>query len=109
MLSGESHLSDQELLLAADGELSERDAERVQSHLAACWACRARTQEMERVIGEFVHIHQGNSDVRIPPLDGPRSLLQARIAQLAQRAIASNSIEAYKKYFHTDQPLRRFR
>jgi hypothetical protein len=27
----------------------------------------------------------------------------------AQREIATNWIEAYKKYFHTDQPLRRFR
>jgi hypothetical protein len=89
MLSGESHLSDQELLLAADGELSERDAERVQSHLAACWACRARTQEMERVIGEFVRLHQPSFDVEIPPPDGPRALLQAQIAQLAEPSPAS--------------------
>ena len=27
----------------------------------------------------------------------------------AQREIATNWIEAYKKYFHTDQPLARFR
>jgi len=46
MLSEESHLSDQELLLAVDGELPPRDAARVQSHLAACWACRSRNQEI---------------------------------------------------------------
>ena len=38
----EFHLSDQELLMAVDGELSARDAERAKSHMAACWACRAR-------------------------------------------------------------------
>jgi hypothetical protein len=27
----------------------------------------------------------------------------------AQREIATNWIEAYKKYFHTDRPLTRFR
>ncbi len=77
------HLSDQELLLAADGELSARGAGRVQSHLAACWSCRARKQEMERAIGEFVRGHGQALDARIPPSDGPRALLKAQIAQLA--------------------------
>ncbi len=83
MLSEESHLSDQELLLAADGELSASDAERVQSHLAACWACRSRKQEMESAIGEFIRLYQGNFDRQIPPPDGPRALLKAQLAQLA--------------------------
>jgi hypothetical protein len=84
MLSEESHLSDQELLLAADGELSARDAGRVQSHLAACWACRARKQEIEAAIGEFIRMHRRNFDVQIPPPDGPRALLHAQLAQLAE-------------------------
>ena len=83
MLSEESHLSDQELLLAVDGELSARDAGRFQSHLAACWACRARKQEIESAIGEFIRMHRGNLDVRIPPPDGPRALLRAQLARLA--------------------------
>jgi hypothetical protein len=84
MLSEESHLSDQELLLAADGELSARDAGRVQSHLAACWACRARKQEIEAAIGEFIRMHRRNFDVQIPPPDGPRALLHAQLARLAE-------------------------
>jgi hypothetical protein len=84
MLSEESHLSDQELLLAADGELSARDTARAQSHLSACWACRARKQEIEAAIGEFIRMHQRNFDVRIPPPDGPRALLYAQLAQLAE-------------------------
>ena len=79
MLSEESHLSDQELLLAVDGELSAREAGRVQSHLAACWACRARKQEIEAAIGEFVRLHQQNFDAQIPPADGPRALLKAQL------------------------------
>jgi hypothetical protein len=84
MLSRESHLSDQELLLAADGELTARDAGRVQSHVAACWDCRARKQEIEAAIGEFTRLHRRNFEMRIPPAAGPRALLQAQIAQLAQ-------------------------
>jgi Putative zinc-finger len=84
MLSEESHLSHQELLLAADGELSPREAERVESHLAACWACRARKQEIETAIGEFVRFQRQNFDLRIPPSDGPRALLKAQLEE-AQR------------------------
>src|ERR1700733_10013488 len=86
MLSEETHLSDQELLLAVDGELSPRDLERVESHLAACWACRVRKQEIETAIGEFVRFQRQNFDLRIPPSDGPRALLKA---QLAQPAVAA--------------------
>jgi anti-sigma factor RsiW len=86
MLSRESHLSDQELLLAADGELSTRDARRVHSHLAACCPCRARKQEVEAAIGELIQMHRQNFDVTIPPPDGPRALLHAQLAELARFA-----------------------
>jgi hypothetical protein len=84
MLSEESHLSHQELLLALDGELSPRKAGRVESHLAACWACRVRKQEIESAIGEFVRFQRQNFDLRIPPSDGPRALLKAQLAQQAE-------------------------
>jgi hypothetical protein len=84
MLSEESHLSDQELLLAVDGELSPQEAGRVESHLAACWPCRVRKQEIETAIGEFVRFQRQNFDLRIPPSDGPRALLKAQLAQQAE-------------------------
>jgi hypothetical protein len=89
MLSEESHLSDQELLLAVDGELSPREAERVESHLAACWPCRVRKQEIETAIGEFVRLQRQNFDLLIPPSDGPRALLKAQLAQRAEAGRAS--------------------
>jgi hypothetical protein len=79
----DSHLSDQDLLLAVDGELSQHDAERVETHLAACWTCRVRKQEMESAIAEFVHFEQQNLDPKILPADGPRALLKAQLAELA--------------------------
>ena len=83
MLSEESHFSDQELLLAMDGELPPREEERIQSHLAACWVCRTRQHEIEGAIGDFIQIHRQHFDLRIPPPDGPRALLRAQLAQLA--------------------------
>jgi len=50
----DSHLSDQQLLLNLDNELSAQDAKRVHEHLGECWKCRTRSQELESTIGEFV-------------------------------------------------------
>jgi hypothetical protein len=75
------HLTDEELLLAADGELNARDAEEARQHLHSCWECRTRTAEMEASIAEFVHLHHAELDVHIPSSEGPRSLLKARMAE----------------------------
>lgn len=78
----DSHLSDQELLLAADGELPTRRAAQVRDHLSACWACRTRMGEIEATIAEFVRVHYRQFDPRLPPADGSRALLKAHLAQL---------------------------
>jgi hypothetical protein len=72
------HTSDQELMQELDGELSAQNAARVNAHLAECWTCRARRQEMENAIADFVRLPKPP----LPPADGPRALLRARIAQL---------------------------
>ncbi len=69
--------------MAVDGELSERAAQRVESHLAACWACRARKQEMETAIGELMRFQRESFDHHFPPPEGPRALLRAQMARLA--------------------------
>ncbi len=83
MHSQDSHLSDQELLLAADGELPPSQAEQAAIHLSGCWSCRTRKQEMEEAIAEFVQLHRGSLDPHLPSAAGPRALLKAHLAQLA--------------------------
>jgi anti-sigma factor RsiW len=83
MKNADSHLSDQQLLLDVEGELSPRDENLVRAHLHACWTCRARRQELENAIVDFVRIHQQDLDAKIPPAAGPRALLKARIAELS--------------------------
>ena len=83
MLSQESHLSDQELVLAVDGELSPARAEQVAAHLTECWPCRTRKQEMEHAIADFVHLHRGHLDPLLPSPAGPRALLRAQLAEMA--------------------------
>lgn len=78
-----THPSDQEMLLCADGELPSSRAARVHAHLAACWTCRARMAELEAGIREFLDVYQSGLDVSLPSAAGPRALLKAQLAQLA--------------------------
>jgi len=83
MSSKDSHLSDQELLLAADGELPPAQAGQAASHLAECWTCRVRKGEIEEAIRDFVHAYRGSLDPLLPSPAGPRALLKARLAENA--------------------------
>jgi hypothetical protein len=78
----EDHLSDRQMLLEVEGELSARDAKRVRAHLDGCWQCRARRQELQNAIVDFVGIHQRELDARLPPAASSRALLKARLGQL---------------------------
>lgn len=85
MSNEDVHLSDQEMLRAADGELSTRDAARVHAHLAACWGCRGRMAEIEDAIASFARIHRQTLDPQLSSISGPRALLRARLAELASK------------------------
>jgi hypothetical protein len=85
MLNENLHPSDQELLLAADGELPARRAAQVHAHLAACWDCRARMAEIEATITDFARAHRENLDPQLPPIAGQRALLRAQLAELKSR------------------------
>ncbi len=74
------HISDPELLRALDGELASDEAGRVAGHLSECWTCRARKQEIESAIADFVRMPKPE----LPSADGPRALLKAQLAQRNQ-------------------------
>jgi hypothetical protein len=83
MLSDDLHLSDQELLLVADGELSGRLTAQARSHLAACWTCRTRMGEIESTIADFTRLHNHSVHSLSGSAAGSRALLKARLAELA--------------------------
>lgn len=76
----DSHLSDEQLLLELDGELSARQSKAIRAHLASCWKCRTRRQELENSIAKLVHARQ---DPPLPPIEAPRALLKAQLSRLA--------------------------
>jgi len=78
----DSHLSDEQLLLDVDGELSAHDEKPVRAHLDACWTCRARRFELENAIASFIRFHQRELTAGLPPIAGPRAQLKAQLALL---------------------------
>ena len=83
MLREPFHLSDQDILLVVDGELSGRRARQARAHLTACWLCRSRLGELEGTIADFVTLHRRTLDSQLPPSTGARALLKARLAEAA--------------------------
>jgi len=81
MLYKDSHLSDAELLSAADGELTARRQRQVRAHLETCWTCRTRMAELEKTISRFVTNYRSVFDPQLPPGDGATRRLLARVTQ----------------------------
>lgn len=78
----QSHLSNQDLLLAADGEFPALRRREVESHLASCASCKARLREFENTLAEYIEAREISAR-RLPPGDNPRNLLKLRLAALA--------------------------
>jgi hypothetical protein len=96
------HLSDEELLLCADGELSRRRGAEVRAHLASCWDCRARMAEMEGAIVAFARTYRQDLHPQLPSADGPRALLKAHLAESGARAKA----RSWRQFFWLDSVSR---
>jgi len=76
----DSHPSNEELLLAADGEVGSRRCDRVRAHLMSCWHCRTRMAEIEATIADFTLAYEA-SNTSVPPIEGPRAQLKARLQE----------------------------
>ena len=75
-----AHLADEELVLAADGEISPSRASEIRDHLAACWMCRARQQELDGAAVGFVREYRNALNPLLPPAATPRAQLRVRMA-----------------------------
>jgi hypothetical protein len=77
----DSHISDGELLLAADGELTVARAAEIREHLAACPSCWMRKAALEQTLTEANQAHHREFDGMVPPIETSRALLRARLAE----------------------------
>ncbi len=80
------HLTDQLLLLAADGELSASEANRVRLHLEACWSCRVRQEKIQEAITSVVEYRDLIVKPHLPPSRAGRAMFVAHLEQVAKEA-----------------------
>ncbi len=79
----ETHVTDDEILREADGELSASYAAHVREHLLKCWTCRSRKAELEAAIAEFVQEYYWKFNEELPPLAESRAAFRANLSQNA--------------------------
>jgi len=97
------HISDEELLLAADGELSRHRAAAVHNHLQSCCTCRARQMELERTMTAFSQSHRIELDSQLPSIEGPRALVRSRL-----RALREERTPRWRYIFGLNSGVRRW-
>jgi len=97
-----AHISDVDLLLAADGELPARRFDDIHAHLSACWDCRARMAEVEATIADFVRAHRHALDHQLPPIDRARALLRVQLAELRSHP----SVHSSRWLFRANWPVK---
>ena len=78
-----AHLPDEELLLFAEGELPLRRTAWARQHLAECGRCRARGEELEATLRDFVRLHETQTDSRESVRRGLRASVSAELSKAA--------------------------
>ena len=94
----DTHLTDETLLLFADGETRGSQEKGIRDHLAACGSCRLRMRELDGAIAAVTRMHRQIDRPALPPPEGPRALLKARLRELAaerQRSAARLSVSRH--------------
>jgi len=81
-----SHLTDELLLLTADGELSASEANRVRLHLEACWSCRVHQEKIQEAITNVVEYRDLIVKPHLPPSRAGRAVFVAHLEQAAREA-----------------------
>jgi hypothetical protein len=77
------HLADEQLLLHASGEVRDAASREMQFHLEGCADCRSRMELLESTLAEFGEAQHEKWDRQLPPGDGARALLKARMAEVS--------------------------
>jgi anti-sigma factor RsiW len=78
------HLSEEQLLLVLDGELSARETAQAEAHLQACWSCRARSEQIGEVIAAVVEYRDSLIEPHPRLSDAARAMFAAQLDQLVR-------------------------
>ncbi len=75
-MNQDCQVSDDELMLAAEGELTAQRRREVRAHLETCNACRSRLGQLESVMADFAASYRSVFNPQLPPQDGSAGKLR---------------------------------
>jgi hypothetical protein len=84
-----AHVTNEQILLLLDGEVTDSERRRIERHLTDCWNCRFRCEEMQSAIHHMVECRNLVVDYRLdsdPP--SSRALLAARLEEQREHIAA---------------------
>lgn len=84
----DGHPSEDQLLLTLEGEVAAEEAARVQQHLAGCWSCKARYEEMQRGILAFVEYREKRYLPALASASGASSGFRAHLRTMTRESAA---------------------
>lgn len=95
------HLTDEQLLLHADGELAHHESHLVRAHLEACWSCRARLDDLQASIHTVARFLSEVVLPGVPPPPGPWRGLGPRLAALHSASRRPSMVARLRRVWHT--------
>jgi hypothetical protein len=98
------HPPREQLLLHVDRELLGKEAALIETHLGACWSCRARVSKIEKSIADFIEFDGAVLTPRVsPPPNGWRNFdraLEQLAAESGRRSLLSIVFGSLERFFH---------
>jgi anti-sigma factor RsiW len=99
----EKHPRSERLLLYVDREMAPKEAARIETHLGACWSCRAHVSKIEKSIVDFMEFDRAMLTPRLsPPPNGWRGFdgaLRQVVAERGRRSLFSIVFGSFGKFF----------
>ncbi len=95
MQGNQAHLSDEELLLFSDQELSTRHATLAREHVAQCESCRKRLIAIESASSDFAELREQEIRLQNSPSSFSRDLLKARLSEASVQARRSRPVTSW--------------
>jgi anti-sigma factor RsiW len=99
----EQHPCSEWLLLYVDRELAPKEAARIETHLGACWSCRAHVSKIEKSIEDFMEFDGAMLTPRLsPPPNGWRGFdgaLRQVVADSGRRSLFSILFGSFGRFF----------
>lgn len=103
--AGNNHPALEELLLCADRELEESEVARIEAHLAACWACRAKTGKIEETISSLVEYEETILKPNFPPPPHNWRGFDGRLRQLLAAAEVAARVALHRLGADLGEPI----